>query len=445
VLKHIRRGNGAKINMRVKERLAQSFAHLERSWNEREKRREEISSADKKKRLDKEMSEEKYKKDLEEIKNGLRSLLEISKTAPLVVSGEGDGALLEKFDSISSSSSFSSSDSTPARSPVLSLEPASFLCSSDSCLSDLSECDLPLPKLVLGGKEKTVAGGKKGKTFPEKEGGFILISSDSEAEPPEEKQKGKELKRRKEEVLKKVCEQENTGRRGAEGEKRDDKEAAKQKDRRRLAEKSHNISPNALDSGERFNVPDSAPKEPLQPPQPLPDRAARPSRPAPAPKEDEKPLKISVIGGKISPQKNGKKEEKEGRSAPCLDEVKDTAHTPGSLSEETFFSPSDNSSGITTDAKEESEEIEKKLADIRTRGTLEDDERLYEMISKTIEKLRPKKDFDTIKTAMQLDIARKYVQDFIELRKALHKRTKSQKRKETSRNGKRERKPLKKL
>lgn len=69
--------------------------------------------------------------------------------------------------------------------------------------------------------------------------------------------------------------------------------------------------------------------------------------------------------------------------------------------------------------------VEKKLADIKKQGTIEDDERLYRMITRTLDRLKSHKDFETIKITMQLDIARKYIKDFIELRKALQRKTKN--------------------
>ncbi|KAI5186446.1 hypothetical protein NEHOM01_1479 [Nematocida homosporus] len=65
--------------------------------------------------------------------------------------------------------------------------------------------------------------------------------------------------------------------------------------------------------------------------------------------------------------------------------------------------------------------VNEMLALIKKQGTIEDDERLYEMITKTIDKMKKRHDFEAIKTSMQLDIARKYIKDFINLRLALQK------------------------
>lgn len=65
--------------------------------------------------------------------------------------------------------------------------------------------------------------------------------------------------------------------------------------------------------------------------------------------------------------------------------------------------------------------VDEKLESIEKMGSLEDDERFYEMVSNVIEKIKNKTDFDTIKLCMQLEIARKYIKDLIELRKAMAK------------------------
>ncbi|EHY65884.1 hypothetical protein NERG_01491 [Nematocida ausubeli] len=65
--------------------------------------------------------------------------------------------------------------------------------------------------------------------------------------------------------------------------------------------------------------------------------------------------------------------------------------------------------------------VEDKLKFISKQGTVEDDARLYGMITKTIEKMKERKDFEAIKMSMQMDIARKYIKDFIDLRMAMQK------------------------
>ncbi|KAI5191211.1 hypothetical protein NEMIN01_1419 [Nematocida minor] len=63
--------------------------------------------------------------------------------------------------------------------------------------------------------------------------------------------------------------------------------------------------------------------------------------------------------------------------------------------------------------------VEDKLEFIKKQGTIEDDARLYGMITSTIEKMKERKDFEAIKLSMQMDIARKYIKDFIDLRVAM--------------------------
>jgi len=65
--------------------------------------------------------------------------------------------------------------------------------------------------------------------------------------------------------------------------------------------------------------------------------------------------------------------------------------------------------------------VEEKLSSIEKIGTLEDDKRFYEMLTEEIESNKGNTDFEKVKSTMKMEIARKYIKDFIELRKALKK------------------------
>ncbi|KAI5181589.1 hypothetical protein NEOKW01_1765 [Nematocida sp. AWRm80] len=121
------------------------------------------------------------------------------------------------------------------------------------------------------------------------------------------------------------------------------------------------------------------------------------------------PFSVSVLGGKVA----GEPITSPSAVSPIEDIAKDISNT----SDPTIFSNSSNENIFTFSNQPSS--IESKLEYIKKQGTLEDDERLYQMIAKTINKLKVKKDFESIKTSIQLDIARKYIKDFIDLRIAL--------------------------
>ncbi|OAG30285.1 hypothetical protein NEIG_00448 [Nematocida sp. ERTm5] len=117
-----------------------------------------------------------------------------------------------------------------------------------------------------------------------------------------------------------------------------------------------------------------------------------------------------VIGGKIRANSSSIPEPVPKNNPPI--EVSSTPEsspsTDVSISSPTFSNP-------------ESDRVEDKLQFISKQGTVEDDARLYGMITKTIEKMKERKDFEAIKMSMQMDIARKYIKDFIDLRIAMQK------------------------
>ncbi|KAH9386027.1 uncharacterized protein NEMAJ01_0923 [Nematocida major] len=152
----------------------------------------------------------------------------------------------------------------------------------------------------------------------------------------------------------------------------------------------------------RKTVPEKSKKEAERPKKP----AARESKAIPT------AAKITpvVIGGKIRAIKESPLESKEPeaqKDSSCETSSSDlTAYTDPPAKGFTFSNP-------------EMEKVEDKLEFIKKQGTIEDDARLYGMLTTTIEKMKERKDFEAIKMSMQMDIARKYIKDFIDLRVAL--------------------------
>ncbi|OAG32582.1 hypothetical protein NEDG_02164 [Nematocida displodere] len=127
-------------------------------------------------------------------------------------------------------------------------------------------------------------------------------------------------------------------------------------------------------------------------------------------KATEKATGVSVLGGIASYSSD---------SSTSLD--KPASFSPVELA--TPPTPSNTSLNSSPVFSNSSESVKEKLEDIKNEGSLEDDERFYNMIGRSIDQMKKRTDFETIKTSMQLDIARKYIKDFIDLRMVLQKNT----------------------
>ncbi|KAI5175784.1 hypothetical protein NEFER01_1447 [Nematocida sp. LUAm1] len=132
--------------------------------------------------------------------------------------------------------------------------------------------------------------------------------------------------------------------------------------------------------------------------------------------------------------KKGTKEEKEEKEKKASDNANKTAMEKSSgkaragmsagASSKASIGTSTQLSGFCSPPAdtEPPKNINQILEKIRKQGSLLDDKRFYKLISESIETLKKKEEFEAIKASMYLDIARKYIYDFIELRRALEKK-----------------------
>lgn len=121
---------------------------------------------------------------------------------------------------------------------------------------------------------------------------------------------------------------------------------------------------------------------------------------------------LSVIGGEI---RRGKKQNPADKTSPAR-----STDVPEKSAGESNLAQTSPEALETQQAFSTSRKlVEEKLQAIRKEGTLEDDRRLYNILSQTIDSLKGRTDFESLRISAQLDIARKYVKDFIELRNLL--------------------------